>query len=97
MDAHEDIACNAITFGRNYTTSAYHICAAEPASHTPIQNGHACPGRTEWLAGRMGVVIASLVNPCCASEWSSPERALSDDQIRKLTVREGVIGIIPYN
>ena len=60
VDAHEDIAWNALTFGRDYTTSARQIRAAEAGSETPTQNGMACLGRAEWLSGRVGVIIATL-------------------------------------
>ncbi len=60
MDAHEDIAWNALTFGRDYTTSVRHIRAAEARSETPAQNGTACLGHAEWLAGRVGVIFATL-------------------------------------
>jgi len=60
VDAHEDIAWNALTFGRDYTTSAHQIRAAEDGSETPAQNGSACLGRAEWLAGRVGVVFSTL-------------------------------------
>jgi membrane dipeptidase len=44
-----------------------------------------------------GIVIASHANLRCAADLNTPERALSDDQIRKLAARDGVIGVIPYN
>ena len=51
----------------------------------------------QTLESYEGVVIASHANPRYAAELSTPERALTDDQIRKLAARQGVIGIIPYN
>lgn len=60
VDAHEDIAWNTLTFGRDYTTSAYKIRTAEAAGKTPDHNGSACLGRTQWIAGHVGVVFATL-------------------------------------
>ncbi len=60
VDAHEDIAWNTLTFGRDYTTSAYNIRTAEAASKTPDHNGSACLGRTQWITGHVGVVFATL-------------------------------------
>ncbi len=63
MDAHEDIAWNALTFGRDYTTSARQIRAAEARSETPAQNGSTCLGHADWLTGRVGVIFATLFVP----------------------------------
>ena len=60
VDAHEDIAWSALTFGRDYTTSVHQIRTAEAGSDTPTQNGSACLGRKEWLSGKVGVVFATL-------------------------------------
>ena len=60
VDGHEDIAWNALAFGRDYTTSAHQIREAEAGSETPAQNGSACLGRADWIAGRVGVVFATL-------------------------------------
>mgnify|MGYP000881555624 CR=1 FL=1 len=60
VDAHEDIAWSALTFSRDYTTSAHHIRASEAGSDTPAQNGSACLGRKEWISGKVGVIFATL-------------------------------------
>ena len=44
-----------------------------------------------------GVVIASHANPRFAANLSTPERLLTDLQIRKLVERDGGIGVVPYN
>lgn len=60
VDAHEDIAWNALTFGRDYTRSALAIREAEKNGQTPSRNGSAMLGYTEWLLGRVAVVFATL-------------------------------------
>lgn len=45
-----------------------------------------------------GVVIASHANPrACLKEPRRPERFLSDEMIRRLAERGGVVGVVPYN
>ncbi|MFQ5410217.1 MAG: dipeptidase [Anaerolineales bacterium] len=68
VDAHEDIAWNALTFRRDYNGSALAIRSAEARTEIPRQNGLAMLGRPEWLLGRVGVVFGTLfVAPCRSS------------------------------
>ncbi len=60
IDAHEDIAWNALNFGRDYTGSALAIRAKEAHTPVPHQNGLAMLGRAEWLLGRVGIVFATI-------------------------------------
>jgi membrane dipeptidase len=60
VDAHEDIAWNILTFGRDYTRSALWIRAQEKETPIPSYNGNTLLGRKEWLAGRVGVIFATL-------------------------------------
>ena len=68
VDAHEDIAWNALTFRRDYNGSALAIRSAEARTEIPRQNGLTMLGRPEWLLGRVGVVFGTLfVAPCSSS------------------------------
>jgi membrane dipeptidase len=58
VDAHEDIAWNALTFGRNFTQSALAIRAAEADKLRPC--GDTMLGRAEWLVGHVGIVFGTL-------------------------------------
>lgn len=60
VDAHEDIAWNALTFGRDYTRSALAIREAERNSEAPSHNGSAMLGLNEWRLGRVGVIFSTL-------------------------------------
>ena len=45
-----------------------------------------------------GVVIASHANPrACLNNPPRPERFLTDDMIKRMAERQGVMGIVPYN
>ena len=74
VDAHEDIAWNILTFGRDYTRSASWIRAQERETPVPSYNGNTLLGREEWLAGRVGVIFATLfVSPARRrlGEWDT--------------------------
>lgn len=60
VDAHEDIAWNMATFGRNYLTTVMQIRELERATDAPKQNGNALLGRDAWLKGEVAVVFATL-------------------------------------
>jgi len=60
VDAHEDIAWNALSFGRDHTQSALAVRAREQGTPAPQHNGSTMLGLTEWLLGRVAVVFATL-------------------------------------
>ena len=60
IDAHEDLAWNGLTFGRDYTLSVAETRAREMGTETPIHNGHTLLGWPEWITGRVAVVFATL-------------------------------------
>lgn len=60
VDAHEDIAWNALTFGRNYTRSALATREAERGGEAPQHNGHTLLGLPEWMLGRVALIFATL-------------------------------------
>ena len=61
VDAHEDIAYNVVTFGRDYTRSAQETRAAEADNaQTHAAMGECMLGLPEWLAGNVGVVFGTL-------------------------------------
>jgi len=70
VDAHEDLAWNALTFGRDYTRSALDTRQAEAKSAAPQRNGHTLLGLPEYLSGRVAVIGATL--------FASPARAAFD-------------------
>ncbi len=62
VDAHEDLAWNMLTFGRDYTRSAAETRRLESESHSlaPQKNGHTLLGWADYQAGKVAVVFASL-------------------------------------
>ena len=60
VDAHEDIAWNVLTFGRDYTRSVAETRAFEAATDIPARNGKALLGYPEWVKGKVAVVFATL-------------------------------------
>lgn len=60
VDAHEDLAWNIKTFGRDYTLPAAETRRREQGTLTPQRNGDTLLGWTEYQRGRVAVVFASL-------------------------------------
>jgi membrane dipeptidase len=71
VDAHQDLAYNILTFGRDYSLSALDTRAKEQGSKIPLRNGDTLLGFPEYQRGRVGVIFATL--------FASPaRRALGD-------------------
>jgi membrane dipeptidase len=60
VDAHEDLAWNALTFGRDYTLSVVETRSRESGKEAPKHNGHTLLGWPEWVHGRVALVFATL-------------------------------------
>lgn len=60
VDAHQDIAFNAICFGRDYRDSALKKRRQEVGTKVIEQNGYATIGLPEAIAGRVALVFATL-------------------------------------
>jgi membrane dipeptidase len=60
VDAHEDIAWNMLTFGRDYTRSLQETRSIEMGSPTIVHNGHTLLGWDKWVEGRVGIIFATL-------------------------------------
>lgn len=60
VDAHQDIAYNALTFGRDYTRSARLTRRLERDTDTPSRAGRAVLGLPDALLGRVGLAYATL-------------------------------------
>ena len=71
VDAHEDLAWNALSYGRDYTRSALDTRLAEVKSEAPRRNGNTLLGLPEYLQGQVAVIFGTLfvaparaTNPC---------------------------------
>lgn len=66
VDAHEDLAWNALTFGRDYRRSVDETRHYESGTEIPAWNGNTLLGWPEWIQGRVAVIFSTL--------FASPER-----------------------
>jgi len=60
IDAHEDIAWNILTFGRDPTRSVAETRAREATTHIPQQQGDTLLGYPDYVRGGVAVVFATL-------------------------------------
>ncbi len=60
IDAHEDLAYNILTFGRDYTRSALETRNLEAGTQTPLRNGDSLLGWPEYQKSQVAVVFGTL-------------------------------------
>jgi membrane dipeptidase len=60
IDSHQDIAWNMLTYGRDYTRSAYETRRLEVGSDVPERNGDCTVGWPEYQRGQVAAVFATL-------------------------------------
>ncbi len=60
VDAHQDLAWNMLTFGRDYTLAAEETRHREQGSETPQHNGDTLLGYPDYQRGQVAVVFATL-------------------------------------
>jgi len=60
VDAHEDLAWNTLTFGRDYTYSALKTRRLEAGGPSPQHNGDTLLGWPEYQQGNVAVVFSTL-------------------------------------
>lgn len=60
VDAHEDLAWNALTFGRDYRRSVEETRRLEERTDVPDWNGSTLLGWPEWVQGRVAVIFCTL-------------------------------------
>lgn len=83
IDGHEDIAWNALEYARDPNQSALSTRSTEAASGLAGLVGERTTGLPEWLAGRVGVIFATLFvmparqdsQPYHAMTYTSPQEA----------------------
>ncbi len=80
VDAHEDIAWNILTFGRDYTRSARQIREIEADGIAPAANGNTLLGKADWLAGQVAVIFATLYNAPAAYRYGDWDTQYYRDQ-----------------
>ncbi len=60
VDAHLDLAWNALTFGRDYSRPALVTRQLEHGTETPQHNGQTLVGQADLLLGRVAVICGAL-------------------------------------
>ena len=60
IDSHQDIAWNMLTYGRDYTRSAYETRRLEDGTMVPELNGDCTVGWPEYQRGQVAVIFATL-------------------------------------
>jgi len=74
VDAHEDLAWNMLTFGRDYRRSAFETRRLEVDSATPQHNGDSLLGWPEYQQGNVAIVFSTIyVAPsrCALGAWDT--------------------------
>jgi len=62
VDAHEDLAWNMLTFGRDYSLAASETRQREQGTLVPLRNGDTLLGWPDYQRGRVAVVFSVLYN-----------------------------------
>jgi membrane dipeptidase len=60
IDSHQDIAWNTLTYGRDYTRSAYETRRLEAGTVVPELNGDCTVGWPEYQRGQVATIFATL-------------------------------------
>ena len=60
VDAHQDLAWNILTFGRDYTQSAADTRLRERGTQIPIHNGDTLLGWPDYQQGQVAIIFATL-------------------------------------
>ena len=91
VDAHQDLAWNILTFGRDYTLSAEETRQREAGGLAPQVNGDTLLGYPDYIRGNVAIIFATLFAApvrAKAGEWdkqiyadSNQARQLYSDQL----------------
>lgn len=82
VDAHQDLAWNMLTFGRDYTRPVAETRRLELGQPVITANDDTLLGRSEYLRGRVAVVFATLFatpERLCSSIWDGVCYCSDDD------------------
>lgn len=95
VDAHEDIAWNVLTFGRDYTQSALWLRRKEAGTSIPLHAGNTLLGKSDWLLGHVGLIFATIfVSParCKLGAWDTQTYASAQEAYRLASAQLDVYG-----
>ena len=84
VDAHEDVAWNALALGRDVCRSALEVRRTEQDAGVAQRNGMCMVGLQEWLAGGVAVVFGTIF--IVPARWGSrkPHTYTTSDEAHKL-------------
>ena len=89
VDAHQDIAYNMLSFGRDYRRSAHETRRLEKGSLNVVHNGDCLMGWPEYHEGRVGVIFSTLfAAPVRASEGGWDKVSYADTAQAKTLYRQ---------
>ncbi|MGQ0604093.1 MAG: dipeptidase [Anaerolineales bacterium] len=74
VDAHQDLAYNALTFDRDYSRPALATRERESGTETIARNGNTLLGLADFLLGHVGVIFSTLFaapQPRTLHEWDT--------------------------
>lgn len=81
VDAHEDVAWNALALGRDVRRSALETRRLERGTDVPDRNGVCMVGLPEWLEGRVAIVFGTLyAAPAGRGRRSGPQVYSNSDE-----------------
>lgn len=91
IDGHEDIAFNVLGAGRDYTRSVAETRLRDATNRVfPAGMGTATLGWPEWIAGRVGIIFATIFAEPARSAFGGPpiNRYASADEARAVGLRQ---------
>ena len=80
IDSHQDIAWNMLTYGRDYTRSAYETRRIEAGTTIPERNGDCTVGWPEYQRGQVAIVFATLFAPPARKKEAGDTILYADSQ-----------------
>src|SRR5687767_15463293 len=90
IDSHQDIAWNMLTYGRDYTRSAYETRRLEANTMTPDLNGDCTVGWPEYQRGRVAAIFATLFAPPARKKEAGDTIFYTDSQMAHRLYRDQI-------
>ena len=90
IDSHQDIAWNMLTYGRDYTRSAYETRRLEGGTRVPELNGDCTVGWPEYQRGKVATIFATLFVPPARKKEAADTIFYSDSQTAHRLYRDQI-------
>ncbi len=99
VDAHEDLAWNMLTFGRDYTLSSQQIRSREKDAIAPLVNGDTMLGLADYQSANVGLIFSTLFAAPIATkegDWDIQtyrnQQEAHDQYLQQLDVYNRLVG-----